>query len=338
MRITYLSLLCLCLSFSLLLPVSALAWAPSGGDPGGGFTWNTATAGTVKLYYNGAATGFQVSSAGVVGAVTGNFSTALNSAAYRNAAGTGPAPLTYGAHLPGSAAPTAPTTGVVLYADLTSGDPAVSVLGASGKSPGICVPKLAVGPVGSALPAYAGCVKWYPNLNDGATVYPIDLSGYTGTVGGSADSWVYVNSTNYWSAYSSVGFVCQGVRSGGYSNAAGTGPAQLTYGAHLPGSAATTAPTTGVNIWASLTSGSPTLTLQGASGKTPAVYIPGGVKGGYFCSLSGAAMEATFGVLLKPMAAPTAPALGDVIVYADSTSKVLEGQTSASNGVYTTAP
>ena len=137
---------------------------------------------------------------------------------------------------PLASAPTAVTTGVQLYATKDA-TPKLEVLGASGISPGIRVPKLAIGPAGSALPTYAGCVKQYFNWSDG-TVLAWDQSGASGTIG-TGDCWQYASATYNWNAASGT-YQLPSVYSDVIRNRAGTGAPSFDRGIAIPAGYGTT--------------------------------------------------------------------------------------------------
>jgi hypothetical protein len=229
---------------------------PTGVAPiGNGWTMDTSS-GNLVFKYNDVEKG-SLTQAGVFTAATVTASTALNAAAVRDAAGTGAVALTNGAVVSaskgvlftGGAAPTAPTTGIMIYGG-TLANQCVEIQGASGAKSGLSATRLALGPAGSALPSYVGCYKGYPTWTDGA-VEAIDVSG--SGVGGTGD--FYVKGTGSGFGFASSGdtsFTATQIGSDGFRSKALTAPAPLTYGLTLPGSAAPSAPTTGVVLYADL--------------------------------------------------------------------------------------
>lgn len=119
---------------------------------------------------------------------------------------------------------------------------------------GLQTARLAVGPAGSALPTYAGCTKRYVAWGAGNVT-----ADETATLSGTALStdYMYIGPNSYYT-----------LGTGLLVASAMTATGQVKAGSiALPGSAAQSAPTTGVIMWTDLTSGSPTVSLLGASGK-----------------------------------------------------------------------
>lgn len=283
-------LLSICVLLTSVVPVGVADARPMerfGAVPGrlpSGWTI-TATATTLSFVDPAGTVRGTLNTSGEFASATGTFSTAVNAAAARNAAGTGPLPLTEGAIVSaskgttylGGTAPTAPTTGVMIHGG-TLANQDIEVLGKTGSAFGLCSPRLAVGAAGSALPTDTGSIRFNTDMDQRAGVICLDFQGLTGTAAAS-DYLLYRSSsvTLNNNGTSSV-FVSPFVR--GTSNFdAGTGlAAKFGSGISFPGSAAPTAPTTGITVWGDLTSGSPTLALLGASGKTPNISVPGTVS------------------------------------------------------------
>jgi hypothetical protein len=152
----------------------------------------------------------------------------------------------------------------------------------AGAGGGSTMRRIAVGASGSALPATAGGIKHYGTWN-GQNAVVVDWSGFTGTADAN-DYFLYNSALDNWKPYGSfaTGSITAGLINSPKYGSYASGVIDFYHPANiiaskidLPGSAAPSAPTTGVRVWAGLTSGSPTLALLGAAGKTPNITVPG---------------------------------------------------------------